>query len=281
MVWLYETLVHSGTSIQAPDLPCGRTVDEILTKAKLVHADLPLIYYHEETPDEDVKIEPFPNLAPRFRTFFIERRLTWRTVGSQKAPLPSWKDPAWRKGEWVSGMLFDAIDLRDDPLVGPAGRETLREFLSGVAGEGAYDEDVRWCLTAYLFCVNPGYPMPEGPVVYWLLPVREDGSVKPNLTGEAPTLVGIPLAPGLETLSAQSEYADAALAYLLPGLFVATVMNSPLTRLVPVGKGEAGPRGRTYDLDTDRLKQVLNEKGNAQQFGLCHALLKCRDHFFR
>lgn len=278
---MWETLLRRGMTVEVLDPPSGVPPYEVLRTARLVHADLPRLYYATGTPDEEVDLGDFPNLSPRFGRFFVEYRMMAQRLGGTEPPRPSWEDPMWRKGQWNSGLLFESVDLRGDRYVTPAGQERLRKLLSGVAGDGAYAEDVRWCLTAYLFCAHSRGFFPEGPLVAWLLPICEDGSVKINKLGEGPSLTAMPLADPHKTTPAQKAYAWDAQIYLFPALFAVAVMNSPLTRLVPANKGEPGPQGKTYDIDTDRLVEVLNTRGQAEEHGLPHAMLACRKHFSR
>ncbi len=262
----------------------GRSPHKVMPKSALVHADEPLLFYTEETPDEVVDLSDFPNLAPQFSATFIERTLTWRVLGAQGDPMPSWKDETWRQGRWVPGLLIEAVDLGRGGFVARARARRLREAMSGVAGDGAFAKDVKWSLVIYLYGANPQDARVEGPQVVWLIPVKKDGTVQPNRTGEGPSLTRVPLGGAmreLKTLPAQSAYADAARVYLYPALFAYAALNSPLTRPTKVETNGLGPRGNTYRTDTKELEEVLINVGGAKEHGLVRAMLTCRGHFFR
>lgn len=282
MAQFWEVLRQNGSTIESVEILTGMDPDQVLPKSYLVHADLPLFYYSEQTPPEDyVDISDFPNLTPRFRNLFIERRMTWRTFGAPDEPLPSWQDSAWRHGFWVSGLLFEAVDLKSKRIDELPRIALLRERMRGVAGDGVYDEGLRWCLVAYLYSANPKHYVYEGPLVVWFIPIREDGSVQTNKFGSGASLTRQPVGDGFKTGSAQSAYADAAIVYLLPALFVLTTLNSPLTSLVADRECRIGPRGKTFDADTERLQDLLSSAGKAMEEGLVRAMLTCRQHFFR
>lgn len=276
MGYIYDDLITHGMPYKVTGVPSGREPDKVLSEATVVHVDQVFDYYNRETPDEEyIDIGDFPNLVPRFRALFIERRLPNCLVFGGE-PLPSSQDQRWRQGRWYAGMLFEGVNLRKDPVVSRSGRRNLREVLSEQCGEAAHSEDVRWCLNVYLVCASPyGGPI-EGPLVNWLLPIKQDGSIQANITGEGPTLISIPLVPEVEELAMQRAYVNSALAYLLPALFAFSTINSPVSRLISAEES----RNNIFDLELGQLKDDLDTKGNAGQFGLRRALTACRSSFF-
>lgn len=261
----------------------GLSPHKVMPRSVLVHADQPLLYYTDKTPYEYVDLGDFPTLAPKFPAVFLERRLTWRTIGASDEPLPPWRDEAWRQGRWVTGLLMEAVDLERGGYAARKRARTLRKTMSDVAGEKVFGEDVKWSLVIYLYGENPKNPVVEGPQVTWLIPVRRDGTVQPNRVGEAPSLTRIPSGDSLEALRtrpAQSAYADAARAYLFPALFAYSALNSPLTRLKKLDPSAPGPRGNTYEAETEKFEEVLTTVGEAEEHGVARAMLKCRDRLF-
>ena len=262
----------------------GLSPHKVMPRSTLVHADQPLLYYTDKTPYEYVDLGDFPTLAPTFPAVFLERRLTWRTIGTTDDLLPSWRDGTWRQGRWVTGLLMEAVDLERRGYAARKRARTLRKTMSGVAGEEIFGDDAaKWSLIIYLYGANPKNPVVEGPQVTWIIPVRKDGTVQPNKLGEAPSLTRIPSGDSLEALRtrpAQSAYADAARAYLFPALFAYSALNSPLTRLTKAGPNEPGPRGNTYEADTEEFEEVLTTAGEAREHGVARAMLKCRDRLF-
>lgn len=279
MGYIYDDLIHNGgMPYKFPDVPSGRTPDKVLSEAAVVHVDQAFDYYEMGTPDEKyIDVGDFPNLAPRFRALFIERRLPKYLVFDGE-PLSSYQDPRWWQGGWYSGLLFDCVSLNKDPVVTRAGRKNLRHTLAQQCGENAYSKDVRWCLSVYLVCASPYGGPTEGPLVNWLLPIKKDGSIQPNITGERPTLISMAMAPEAKELAMQRSYVTSALVYLLPTLFAFSAINSPESRLAPAD----GSRNKIFDLDISQLKDDLDTAGKANQpgFGLRRALTTCRSSFF-
>lgn len=283
MATFWQAVVNARLTDRGIERITGLSPHRVMPRSVLVHADRPLLFYTDETPDEHVDLSDFPNLTPRFPAVFLERRLTWLTIGASKGPVPSWKDEAWRGGRWVSGLLVEAVDLERGGYVGRPRARTLRQSMSDVVGKEAFGDAIKWCLVIYLYSANPKNSVIEGPQVVWLIPVREDGTVQPNKLGEGPSLLRFPLGGAMDELKtrpARLAYADAARVYLFPALFAYTTFNSPFTRLVKVEEHRPGPRGNTYNADTEELQELLTTVGGAKEHGIVRAMLTCRDRFF-
>lgn len=282
MAAFWQAVVDAQLTDVGIEYITGKSPHKVMPRSTLVHADQPLLFYTEETPDEYVDLGDFPNLTPRFSAVFLERRLTWQIVGSSEESVPSWRDKDWRRGRWVSGMLIEAVDLERSGYVAKARAKILRKTISGVVGKEAYGNAIKWCLVIYLYSTSPKSSIIEGPQVVWLIPIKKNGKVQPNKLGEGPSLTRIPLGGAMDelrTMPAQLAYADAARAYLLPALFAYTTLNSPLTRLVKAEWNGVGPKGNMYDADTEKLEELLTTIGGAKEHGLVHAMLTCRDRF--
>lgn len=284
MAEFWQAIVKAKLTDKSIEFVTGLSPHKVIPRSTLVHADQPLFFYTEKTPDEYVDLSDIPNLTPRFPAVFLERRLTWRVIDAPEEPLPSWRDEAWRRGGWLPGVLIEAVDLKRGGYVGRARARRLRQHLSGVVGKEAFGDSIKWCLVVYLYSANPKSSVIERPQVVWLIPIRKDGTVQPNKLGEGPSLTRIPVGGAMDelrTFAAQSAYADAARVYLFPALFAYAALNSPLTRLVKVEGEGPGPKGKTYDVDTEQLEEVLTTVGRAKEHGIVRAMLICRDHFFQ
>src|SRR5215203_4244814 len=98
MAAFWQAVVNARLTDPSIEYFTGLSPHKVMPRSVLVHADQPLLYYSEKTPYEVVDLDDFPTLAPRFPAVFLERRLTWRTIGTPGEPLPSWRDETWRQG---------------------------------------------------------------------------------------------------------------------------------------------------------------------------------------
>lgn len=288
MASFYDTLSGS-MPLTLPD-PYGRDGAALMADAVVIHVDSVIDNWWESNLyDEPLDIANYPNLTPRFEVVFFEQLVKkWAYKPHGTSPLP-WEDPYWGRNAriggadlWYTGLVVEAIDLAADTRSGASRYEALREDLFVHLGDRAYEGDVRWCLDVHLvgrrsFTSSP-YFWPFAPLVEWLLPVRADGTPAPHMSGRPATLVSYPYVPASLDEPLQRRFADAAITYLLPGLFSMAAMNSQETRLRSTGKGY-NPRGRAYDLDISELKRSLNRIGKADEFGLARAMNVCRNRF--
>lgn len=288
MASFYDTLSGS-MPLSLPD-PYGRDGTALMADAVVVHIDSVIDYWWEQNLyDEPLDVANFPNLTPRFEVLFFEKLLKkWAYKEHAGSPVP-WEDTYWGRNArvegldlWYTGLIVEAIDLAEDLSSGASRYDNLREDLFIHIGDRAYEEDVRWCLDVHLvgrrsFSSSP-YFWPFAPLVQWLLPVRADGTPEPHMSGRPATLMSYPYVPDTLDLTLQRRFADAAITYLLPGLFAMAAMNSQETRLVSTGK-HYNPRGRSYNLDFSELERSLDGVGKTPEFGLARAMNVCRDRF--
>ena len=272
---VYDKIMSAGALAAPPPASSEEVAGHLfglLRRSVVIDADYTMRYFRTETSDDpDFLPSDVPNLRPPFAVSFIDED----TVPSEGAEATEAGRLVADTGVIVHGFLLNAVDLRD-PRLSPTADEQARYWLNIACGPKAYGGDIRWALFVYLFEANPEEELVNGPLINWLLPLKDDGSIELDSGGYDPALISVPQVGTLEEAVLREEFAAAVHGALLSALFVVGAINSPLTDLRPITRHP----GQQYVLTADRLTSKLDSVGQARTAGLAHALLACREHFF-
>jgi hypothetical protein len=282
--WIYDRVVAGEyeCSATAGDSLVVTVRPERIRRAKVVHAGEALDYYSFGTPtresveDESIFVTDFPTLKPPFDTFFVEHGRRGGELALYLGDRSSVDEFHWETGLWQYGCLVDCVDLwyvGTSPVLGSG----IREMVSWHCGDEAYSPRLRWLVCVYLFAASPLDKRVRGFLKSWGLPIRQDGSILPEMSGSKGAVLTKLHHPDADAARAtRIEYDSTTVrCYLLPTLFAVTAMNSPHTRLITT----VSPEGTIHDLRAVRLIKILDFAGNAQEFGLKRAMSTCSRYF--
>lgn len=237
-------------------------------------------YYFQSWPGEVMQLQDFPNLAPPFRSFFMEWKAPLKVnIGGEFRDAPSQAAGAYM------GVQFDVMDMSKESA---ARRALVLEFLGATPW---LERDFRWCFA----CLPWGYEKRRGPYAWSSAtfffvaddgsPVIGEGDKQYVMTGEPGEIAWL---MQMYPIRSQEEIAGFFSSMLQPALLAISFLHCKNTYEVTQRPPAAQAKKRrkqgvelvTYKtLAIEPICRVLKYEGEAESRGIKYALHICRGHF--